>query len=226
MQQFFLERCDNGEWKSHWWLKEPGNPPASGSSQDAANRPSSRSVWSTTTAVAFSEGHNQCIRHFMQVTPAVSLWCRPYNTGPHVIDLLQTNASRLIILKPLTPTCYFHVGAKGPKVNLQLLTNVPPAEEASTEWGWGAPLPSNAKEVGQAAVPHVDLQPSSSQFPRRCFGARRSTSSHLATLGILLWQGRWHGGGPGGAAGPLKSAVQKNVRLCRGHSAVRWVIAS
>lgn len=34
-------------------------------------------------------------------------------------------------------------------------------------------------------------------------------------------QGRWHGGGPHGAAGPLKSALQKNVRLCRGHSAVR-----
>lgn len=36
----------------------------------------------------------------------------------------------------------------GPKVNLQLLTNVPRAEEGSTDWGWGAPLPSNANEVG------------------------------------------------------------------------------
>lgn len=30
---------------------------------------------------------------------------------------------------------------------MQLLTNVPPAEEGGTEWGWGASLPSNANEV-------------------------------------------------------------------------------
>jgi hypothetical protein len=41
-------------------------------------------------------------------------------------------------------------GAAGPKVSLQLMTNVPPTEEGSTEWGWGASLPSNANEV-----PHV-----------------------------------------------------------------------
>lgn len=125
VQQFFLERCGDGEWKWHWWLKAPGGDASDANSKggSGSTRPSSHAVWSASTAVSFS--------------------------------------------------------ATGPKVNLKLMTNVPPSEEAATEWGWGAAQPSNANE------------------------------------------GRWHGGGPHGAAGPLKSALQKTVRLCRGHSAVR-----
>lgn len=65
VQQFFLERCGNGEWKWHWWLKSPGRA-AAGSSQGTSSRPSSRSVWSASTAVAFS-AHHAMSRSYWQV---------------------------------------------------------------------------------------------------------------------------------------------------------------
>lgn len=37
---------------------------------------------------------------------------------------------------------------------MKLMTNVPPSEEAATEWGWGAAQPSNANEVCDATTLH------------------------------------------------------------------------
>ena len=99
---------------------------------------------------------------------------------------------------------------------MQLLTNVPPAEEGGTEWGWGASLPSNANEVPPRLLGCLlHMATSSSQSCR--------WQDLQPVHACMHWypQGRWHGGGPSGAAGPLKSALQKNVRLCRGHSAIR-----
>ncbi len=81
VQHFFLERCEDGSWKSHWWLKAPsggggGTEQQIGGSQQLANfqasgcqpngsRPSRKSMWSATTQLALGE----CLKVILHQNP-------------------------------------------------------------------------------------------------------------------------------------------------------------